>query len=104
LNTEDVANLVTRNGVIPITADKTQRRPDIDDLLVELGNPGRGIPFYAVYPGGGGEPITFDGLITRQQVLDALERAGPSVTRPTTSRREDPPPPSQSASLGTGGR
>ncbi len=78
LNTEQVARLVRRNGVVTIKADKTQSDPEIDALLVELGNPGRGIPYYAIYPGGGGDPITFDGLISQQQVLGALERAGPS--------------------------
>jgi thiol:disulfide interchange protein len=73
-----VARRVREHGVITIKADKTQSSPEIDALLVELGNPGRGIPFYAVYPGRGGDPITFDGLISRQQVLDALEQAGPS--------------------------
>ena len=60
--------------MVAIKADKTQESPEIDQLLVELGNTGRGIPFYAVYPGRGGDPITFDGLITQQQVLDAWSR------------------------------
>lgn len=90
MNTEEVADLIAKNGVIAVEADKTQRRPDIDELLVELGNQGRGIPFYAVFPGRGGDPITFDGLISRQQVLDALQEAGPSVNRPATTRRESP--------------
>jgi thiol:disulfide interchange protein len=76
LNTETVAKWIRQNGVVAIRADKTQTSPEIDQLLVELGNTGRGIPYYAVFPGRGGEPITFDGLITQQQVLDALEQAG----------------------------
>ncbi len=78
LNTEKVEEFVTKNGIVTIKADKTHDRPDIDKLLVELGNVGEAIPFYAVYPGNGGAPITFDGLITQQTVLDALQQAGPS--------------------------
>lgn len=78
LNTTEVAKLVQQNRVVTIKADKTQHNAEIDALLVELGNPGRGIPYYAVYPGRGGDPITMDGLISQQQVLDALQQAGPS--------------------------
>jgi thiol:disulfide interchange protein len=82
LNTSEVAKTVAKNEVVTIKADKTQTSPEIDQLLVELGNAGRGIPFYAIYPGSGGDPITFDGLITQQQVLTALEEAGPSRASP----------------------
>jgi thiol:disulfide interchange protein DsbD len=85
LNTAEVAELVQQNDVVTIKADKTRTSPEIDKLLVELGNSGRGIPFYAVFPGRGGAPITFDGLITQQQVLDALRRAGPSVAAEQTA-------------------
>jgi thiol:disulfide interchange protein DsbD len=73
-----VKNLVEQLGVVTLKADKTQSNPEIDKLLVELGNKGRVIPFYAVYPGRGGDPITFGGLISQQRVLDALEQAGGS--------------------------
>ncbi|MCU0958880.1 MAG: hypothetical protein MUF48_02135 [Pirellulaceae bacterium] len=78
MNTEEVARLVRQNRVVTIKADKTQSNTEIDALLVELGNPGRGIPYYAFYPGRGGDPLTLDGLISQQQVLDALQAAGPS--------------------------
>ncbi len=81
MNTDEVAKWIRQNGVVAMKADKTQESPDIDQLLVELGNTGRGIPFYAIYPGRGGEPITFDGLITQQQVLDALEAGGSRPAR-----------------------
>ncbi|MHB8951817.1 MAG: hypothetical protein ACYC4U_02435 [Pirellulaceae bacterium] len=88
MNTEKVAQWVQQHGVIAIKADKTQSRPDIDQLLVELGNAGRGIPFYAIFPGRGGEPITFDGLITQQQVLDALAQAEGSGVEAVGSRQQ----------------
>ena len=37
------------------------------------------IPYRAICPGAGGDPITFDGPVTQQRVLDALEEAGPSA-------------------------
>ena len=79
MNRKKVEELVAANDVIAIKADKTNSRPDIDALLVELGNDGAVIPFLAIYPGDGSAPITFDGPITQQMVLDALKEAGPSV-------------------------
>ena len=94
MNTTDVEELVTENGVITIKADKTHERPDIDQLLAELGNPGAGIPFLAIFPADGGAPITFDGPITQQMVLDALEKAGPS----SEASSEPPPAAAETAS------
>jgi thiol:disulfide interchange protein len=76
LNRTEVAKRVRQLEAVTLKADKTQASPEIDKLLVELGNAGRVIPFYAIYPGRGGDPITFGGLISQQQVLDALEQAG----------------------------
>ena len=82
MNTAEVKSVVKENGVVAIRADKTRTSPEVDALLVELGNTGRGIPFLAIYPGNGDEPILFDGLITQQMVLDALAAAGPSMSQP----------------------
>ena len=76
LNRTEVAKRVRQLEAVTLKADKTQASPEIDKLLVELGNAGRVIPFYAIYPGRGRDPITFGGLISQQQVLDALEQAG----------------------------
>jgi suppressor for copper-sensitivity B len=78
LNRIDVVKRLADLKAVALKADKTQKSPDIDQLLLELGNAGRVIPFYAIYPGRGGEPITFGGLISQQRILDALEQAGPS--------------------------
>ena len=78
MNRFRVKNRVKQLGVVTLKADKTQKNPEIDKLMVELGNKGRVIPFYAIYPKNGGEPITLDGLITQQQILDALEKASGS--------------------------
>ncbi len=57
-------------------ADKTEPEPEIDQFLKELGNPTGNIPYYAIFPGHGGDPITFgNGLITQNQLLDKLEES-----------------------------
>jgi len=76
LNRTEVARRIEQLNAVALKADKTQADPEIDKLLVELGNAGRVIPFYAVFPAGGGEPITLGGLVSQRQVLDALEQAG----------------------------
>lgn len=78
MNTRETKKLVQANGIIVMKADKTQPSPEIDKLLVELGNEAKAIPFYAIFPAGGGDPIVLDGLITPGQLHDALRRAGPS--------------------------
>ncbi len=75
MNTDDVEAWVNKHGVVRIRADKTHKNEAVDQLLVELGNEGRAIPFLAIYPGNGDPPILFDGLITEGQVLAALEQA-----------------------------
>lgn len=59
-------------------ADKTNKSPMIDDLLVELGNEAKAIPFFAIFPGDGGRPIVHPGPLTQGKVLEMLEEAGPS--------------------------
>jgi len=78
LNTRKTSALITKNRVVTIKADKTHAAPDVDKLLKELGNAAKALPFYAIYPAGGGKPILFDGLLSQKQVLDALKQAGPS--------------------------
>ena len=70
---------VEKLGVVPIKADKSRDAPEVDALLVELGNTSRGIPFYAIYPGDGRPPIVFDGFLTQNQVIEKLKEAGPSA-------------------------
>jgi len=79
LNRAKVEKLVAKNRVVTLKADKTHDSPEIDAFLKELGNPGAVIPFLAIFPADGREPITYDGPITQQMVLNALEQAGPST-------------------------
>ena len=84
MNRWQTKRVVEKNRVIALKADKTQTAPEVDALLIELGNDGKSIPFYAVFPSDGGPPITFDGIISQTDVLTALQRAGPSK-QPSTS-------------------
>ena len=78
MNRLKTKRLLAASGIIAIKADKSGEAPDVDQLLVELGNHAKAIPFLAIYPAGGGQPITLSGLVTQDQVLDALTQAGPS--------------------------
>ncbi len=79
MNTSKTNRLVQANGVKTLKADKTDPAPEVDELLVELGNEAKAIPYVAIFPADGSQPILLEGFITQQQVLDALERAGPSL-------------------------
>lgn len=81
MNTLKVKHAVLDNGIITLKADKTYSRTSgpINDLLVELGNLGKTLPFYAIYPADGRDPITFGQQpISQSTVLEKLKEAGPS--------------------------
>jgi thiol-disulfide isomerase/thioredoxin len=79
LNTEEIRRAIDANNVVTLIADMSDEQPEIKKLLEELGNRGHQIPYYAVYPAGRpNEPILFGELISKQQVLTALQLAGPS--------------------------
>jgi thiol:disulfide interchange protein len=81
LNTAATKELVQQNDVVTLKADTGDGPTDqIHALMDELGNPGHGIPFLAIFPGGGGNPITLSGPVRQKTVLEALEKAGPSQT------------------------
>ena len=87
MNRWETKRLINKNDVIAIKADKTQPAPDVDALLLELGNAGRAIPFVAIYPADGGPPKTMDGVISLEQVLEALKQAGPSTSQAGEARQ-----------------
>ena len=78
MNTRKTKQWVLQHGVVALHADKSRPAPEADELLVELGNAGRAIPYVAIYPGKGGPPITLAGPITQGRLLEALRQAGPS--------------------------
>ena len=80
MNTRTTRKFVDDNKVKTVKADKTGDSPDVDQLLVELGNKAKSIPFYAVYLPGRDKPITLDGPITGGQITDALKGIEPETT------------------------
>lgn len=60
-------------GVILLKADWTRGDPEITKLLRKFGR--AGVPVYAMYPAGGGEPDILSELLTQQEVLDGIEKA-----------------------------
>lgn len=81
IETDRVREAVERNRVVPVLADWTDGSSEIKAALESLQS--RSIPVLAIYPAAtpGGdcpEPIVLRDLITEQQVLEALEKAGPS--------------------------
>jgi len=80
LNTITTSIFVDQNDVKTLKADKTGESPEIDRLLVELGNTAKSIPFYAVYHPDQDEAIAFGGLVGKSQVMNALRGNSPEET------------------------
>jgi len=78
LDTPEVRALVARNNVVPVKADYTDTPPEVTRLLESLG--ARQVPVVAVFPAGSPNQPTgvFHGWYSQQEILDALEAAGPS--------------------------
>ena len=78
LNTLPVKHVVQTNGVVPLLADFSNSSPEIDQLLKALHN-SSSIPLLAIFPAAHPhEPIVLFDLVSRSQVLDSLQEAGPS--------------------------
>ena len=73
-----------QHGVVGLIADRTRESPEIDKLMRELGNTGLAIPFYAIFPGDGRPPITFEDVPLRQKVLLERLREAVSTSSPAT--------------------
>ena len=87
IETAEVRELLQRNGIVALRADKTKPAPEVDETLRLLGNRAASIPFYAVFPAGRPQkPITLDGVFTSPKpVVDALTTAGPSHRKQTVA-------------------
>ena len=82
IETDKVRATLEKNRVVPVLADWTDGSPEIKAALEGLQS--RSIPVLAIYPAAQPgekplEPIVLRDLITESQVLEALERAGPSL-------------------------
>ncbi|QDS98912.1 protein-disulfide reductase DsbD family protein [Adhaeretor mobilis] len=76
INRKDVLNKVNENEVVTLLADWTDKNDTIKAALEELNS--NSIPFLVVYPPENPQPIVLPDLLSQQDVLDALDQAGPS--------------------------
>ncbi|MEE2989304.1 MAG: hypothetical protein VX715_01745 [Planctomycetota bacterium] len=83
---------VEAHDIVMMKADKTKKSdwPEIDELLISLGNPSRQIPFYAIFPAGRpNEPILMNGVFTSPTAfIEKLREAGPETAGAETSSSE----------------
>lgn len=84
MNTKTTRELVNKLKVKPLIADMTRDFPEANELLSELGNTEKAIPYLAIYPGDGRDPIILEGPILQGQIVDALNQAGPSRSQDQT--------------------
>jgi suppressor for copper-sensitivity B len=77
LNTQPVIDKLRQLGVVTLKADWSQDSPDVSAMLDILGS--RQIPVIAVFSHSDpNHPAVFRGGYTQKDLLDALEKAGPS--------------------------
>ncbi len=74
MNRRATQKLMHENGVVTLVADMTKDNVEANQLLSELGNTGHGIPYMAIFPGWA-EPITMDGMITKNSLMARIEEA-----------------------------
>ncbi|MEN6405970.1 MAG: thioredoxin family protein [Thermoguttaceae bacterium] len=80
IETEAVAALIRKNGVTPMLADWTDESPVIKKALNDLGY--NSIPLLAIWPADQSQKaITLSDLLLESQVLEALQKAGPSQAK-----------------------
>lgn len=74
-NTPEMLDAVTKHDVVPMLADWTNPDEEIRQLMDRLA-PGASVPLCAVFPAGRpNEPIVMLGLVTKPQVIGAIERS-----------------------------
>jgi thiol:disulfide interchange protein len=72
-----VKTLVEQNGIVPMLADWTDESAEIKQVLAQYGS--NSIPFLVILPAGAhDQPIIMRDVITQEQLLTALQQAGPS--------------------------
>lgn len=101
MKTRRTQRFLEENNVEVLVADLTEPAPEIDELMMTLGNTGKAIPFYAIFPADGGEPITFSDVPLRQKtLLGYLKQA--VTTDPTSQQASGQRAPSASEPLRAG--
>jgi thiol:disulfide interchange protein len=77
LNTEAVKGVIDANNVVPLLADWTSGDEEVTAMLELLGS--KQVPVLAIFPAGRpNEPIVFRDPYTPGELIEALEKAGPS--------------------------
>jgi thiol:disulfide interchange protein len=90
INRAAVKSVVKQNDVIAIKADLTEEHPETNELLKNLNSDS--IPILAIFPAKSpNRPIVLRDLVTQQEVLNALEEAGPSLAPQTATKTEAKP-------------
>jgi thiol:disulfide interchange protein len=78
LDSTPVVNKLKSLQVVTLRADWTNRNPEISALLKKFGR--FGVPLYVIFPAGKpNEPIVLPEVITQGIMLDALDKASPSL-------------------------
>jgi thiol:disulfide interchange protein DsbD len=76
---EEVQEKIKSLGVVPVKADWTNRNDEITQLLKKFGR--SGVPLYVVFPAGKlDEPIVLPEVITKELLIEALEKSSPSLS------------------------
>jgi thiol:disulfide interchange protein/DsbC/DsbD-like thiol-disulfide interchange protein len=78
IETQEVRDAIAAHNIVPLLADYTKGSPEIKDTLESLRS--KSIPLLAIFPAGDPEapPIVLRDVITKQQLLNAIEEAGSS--------------------------
>jgi len=80
INREKVRQRVAKYDVVTLLADWTDRNDTIKEALRALGS--QSMPLLVIYPADKSrEVILLPDLLTQQKVLDALDKAGPSLAK-----------------------
>jgi thiol:disulfide interchange protein/DsbC/DsbD-like thiol-disulfide interchange protein len=80
LSDPEVIARIKQSGIVPIRADWTNRNPEITALLAKFGR--SGVPLYVLFPQGDPtRPIVLPEVITKNILLDAVDRSVKSVTQ-----------------------
>jgi thiol:disulfide interchange protein len=78
LESDVVREAFARRGIVKIKADWTNADPEITTLLKQFGRPG--VPLYVLYPAGKSvAPIILPELLTKNIVLEQLEKSAPQI-------------------------
>jgi thiol:disulfide interchange protein DsbD len=89
LNTKTTREAVDRNGVVTLQADWTHGAPEVTEMLEILGS--KQVPVVAIFPAGDpNRPIVLRGGYTKQTLLEALQKAGPSAGAPAARTAMSP--------------